>query len=135
MDNSNNMIILHPDHLISATVVADSISCQRRAVLQDRIKVFGELGKPQVFGTIFHEVFQEALKANKWDLDWLRTTIEDILIKYLDNLYAIHVSMPEAVEYVMSKMPDLKAWAAVFLKAKPTVCDYLHFCCLWNLVG
>lgn len=124
VDNSSNMIILHPDHLISATVVADSISCQRRAVLQDRIKVFGELGKPQVFGNIFHEVFQEAMKANKWDLDWLRTTVENILVRYVDNLYAIHMSMSDAVEFVMSKMPDLKAWAAVFLKAKPTVRGY-----------
>ncbi|KAL1857271.1 DNA replication endonuclease-helicase Dna2 [Paecilomyces lecythidis] len=114
------MVILHPDHLISATVVADSVSCQRRAVLQDRIKAAGDLGKPQVYGNIFHEVFQMALRANRWDLGWLRKTVQDILTGYIDSLYATHTSMAEAFDYVMSKMPDLKAWADIFLRAEPT---------------
>lgn len=121
VDNSNNMIILHPDHLISATVVADSVNCQRRAVLQDRIKSTSDLGRPQVYGNIFHEVFQTALQANRWDLGWLRKTVEDILVGYVDSLYAIHTSMSEAFDYIMSKMPDLKAWADIFIKAKPAV--------------
>jgi DNA replication factor Dna2. len=121
VDNSNNMIILHPDHLISTTVVADSVNCQRRAVLQDRIKSISDLGKPQVYGNIFHEVFQAALRANRWDLSWLRKTVEDILVSYVDSLYAIHMSMSEAFDYVMSKMPDLKAWADIFIRTKPTV--------------
>ena len=45
VDDANNMIILHPDHLISATVVADSFTCTRRAVLQDRVKATGGRGK------------------------------------------------------------------------------------------
>ncbi|KAJ9356882.1 hypothetical protein DTO027B9_3366 [Paecilomyces variotii] len=120
VDNSNNMIILHPDHLISATVVADAISCQRRAVLQDRIKSASDLGKPQVYGNIFHEVFQTALRANRWDLSWLQKTVQDILAGYVDSLYATHTSMSEAFDHVMSKMPDLRAWADIFLRAKPT---------------
>ncbi|RWQ99478.1 DNA replication factor Dna2 [Paecilomyces variotii] len=85
------MIILHPDHLISATVVADAISCQRRAVLQDRIKSASDLGKPQVYGNIFHEVFQTALRANRWDLSWLQKTVQDILAGYVDSLYAYEI--------------------------------------------
>lgn len=122
VNDSHNMIILHPDHLISATVVADSISCQRRAVLQDRVKAFGELGKPQAFGIIFHEIFQEALKANQWDLDFLRTLVETIMTRHIEDLYVIRMSVPEAVEHVMSKIPALKAWADVFLGVKPSVC-------------
>ncbi|KAL1964671.1 hypothetical protein VTN77DRAFT_6697 [Rasamsonia byssochlamydoides] len=120
VDNSNNMIILHPDHLISATVVADAIGCQRRAVLQDRIKATADISKAQVFGHILHEVFQEAMKANRWELDWLRTMVEEVLVRYVESLYAIHISMIDAVEYVMSKIPELKAWADMFLRAKPS---------------
>lgn len=121
MDNSNNMIILHPDHLISATVVADAVGCQRRAVLQDRIKATSDISKPQVFGHILHEVFQEAVKANRWELEWLRTMVEGVLVRYVESLYAIRTSMIEAVDYVMSKIPELKAWAAMFLRPKPSV--------------
>ncbi|KAN0069760.1 DNA replication factor Dna2 domain containing protein [Elaphomyces granulatus] len=119
VDNSENMIILHPDHLISATVVADSISCQRRAVLQDRIKATVDASKPQVFGHILHEVFQEAMKRNRWNLSWLRTTVETIVTRFVESLYAIHMSISEAVEYVMSKIPELRVWANIFLRAKP----------------
>ncbi|GFF98156.1 DNA replication ATP-dependent helicase/nuclease dna2 [Aspergillus lentulus] len=120
VDDARNMIILHPDHLISATVVADSISCQRRAVLQDRIKNSSDISKPQVFGNIFHELFQEAMKVNKWDLSSLRTLVEAILVRHVEDLYLIQMSIPEAVEYMMSRVPALKAWAEVFLRTTPS---------------
>lgn len=122
VDNCHNMIILHPDHLISATVVADSVDCQRRAVLQDRVKVFGELERPQAFGVFFHEVFQEALKVNRWDTDSLRSLVENVMQRHVEELYSIHMSILEAVEAVMNKMPAIQAWADTFLRARPRVC-------------
>lgn len=121
VDDAENMVILHPDHLISATVVADSMSCQRRAILQDRIKVFGEIEKPQFFGIVFHEVFQEAMKTNKWDTDSLRSLVENILLRHLEDLYGVHMNVPEAVDYAMSRIPDLRAWANAYLRTKPGV--------------
>jgi DNA replication ATP-dependent helicase Dna2 len=120
VDDAHNMIILHPDHLISATVVADSISCQRRAVLQDRIKNSSDISKPQVFGNIFHELFQEAMKVNKWNLSSLRALVEAILVRHVEDLYLIQMSIPEAIEYMMSRVPALKAWAEVFLRTTPS---------------
>lgn len=120
-DAKNNIIVLHPDHLISATVVADSFSCQRRAVLQDRIKSSSDASKPQVYGHIIHEIFQEAMKENRWDLRWLRGLIERIIGKYIENLYEIDVEPSEATEYLVAKMPTLKEWAGAFLHARPTV--------------
>jgi len=115
------MIILHPDHLISATVVADSFSCTRRAVLQDRVKATNDTNKPQVYGHILHEIFQDAMRANKWDMDWLSQTIERIASRYLESLYEIRVTVTEALEYLKSKMPELQAWAEVFVNAHPRV--------------
>ncbi|EAW10650.1 bifunctional ATP-dependent DNA helicase/ssDNA endodeoxyribonuclease DNA2 [Aspergillus clavatus NRRL 1] len=120
VDDSHNMIVLHPDHLVSATVVADSISCQRRAVLQDRIKNSSDISKPQVFGNIFHELFQEAMKLNKWDLPSLKALVEAILIKHVEDLYLIDMSVPAAVEYMMSRIPALRAWAEIFLRKTPS---------------
>jgi DNA replication ATP-dependent helicase Dna2 len=115
------MIILHPDHLISATVVADSVDCQRRAVLQDRVKVIGQIEKPQAFGIIFHEVFQEALMANKWDLDSLQLLVEKVLENHVEELYTINMTTSEAIETIMGKIPQVQAWADVFLQTKPKV--------------
>lgn len=121
IDNANNMLILHPDHLISATVVADSFSCIRRAVLQDRVKATSEANGPQVYGHILHEIFQEAMKANKWDTEWMSSTVLAVASRYLETLFEINIELNNAVEHLMSKIPELQAWAKIFVTARPKV--------------
>ena len=127
VNDAQNMIVIHPDHLISATVIADSISCQRRAVLQDRIKRTSDLGKPVVFGNIFHEVFQEAMKLNQWNTASLRALIEDVAVKHVEELYLIHMTLNEAVDHVLARIPGIQCWTELFLRPKPGVSasDYL----------
>ena len=126
VDDADNMIILHPDHLISATVVADSFTCTRRAVLQDRVKATGVAEKPQVYGHMLHEVFGEALKANAWDMDRLKTIIEQVVSTYIESLYEINVQVTEAVDHIMSKIPELTAWASVFVSERPATEAVVH---------
>lgn len=135
VDDSNNMIILHPDYLISVTVLADSFTCQRRAVLQDRVKATSDASKPQVYGHILHEIFQEAMKANRWDSGWLNIVIKRILVRYVESLYEIHVELSEAADDLMAKMTALSAWGELFLRFKPSVrhpCSVPSF--LWLIV-
>lgn len=117
VDDNENMVILHPDHLISATVVGDAITCLRRAVLQDRVKATSPPEKPQVYGHILHEVFQEALTLNRWDMPNFKAIIEKILPNYLESLYEIGILVTDAVEELMSKTPLMAAWADIFVSA------------------
>lgn len=115
------MLILHPDQLISATVVADSFGCMRRAVLQDRVKATSEASPPLVYGTMLHEIFQEALLANKWDLPFLSKVIDQIAEKHVEDLYTIKIGMASAKEHLQSKMIELSYWAKSFVSSKPNV--------------
>ena len=115
------MIILHPDYLISATVVADSFSCTRRAVLQDRIKATGDSAEPQIYGSMLHEVFQEAIGANRWDDESLARSIELIATRYLEKLFEIGVEVPKAVDHMKSKVVEMQAWAEIHVGTKPKV--------------
>ncbi|RMZ80284.1 hypothetical protein DV738_g2822, partial [Chaetothyriales sp. CBS 135597] len=115
IDDANNMIILHPDHLISATVVGDSFTCTRRAALQDRVKATSRPTPPQVYGHIIHEMFGEALRLNQWTRHGFVQIIQRLLPNYLESLYEIQVSESDAVEYLLSKTPDLIGWASVFV--------------------
>ena len=119
IDNNHNILILHPDQLVSSTVVADSFSCMRRAVLQDRVKATSEASPALVYGTILHEIFQEAMMANKWDLGFLGSAIGRALQKHLEDLYVIKVSLEEARKHLLSKMPELRSWAETFVAASP----------------
>ncbi|RMZ92447.1 hypothetical protein DV736_g317, partial [Chaetothyriales sp. CBS 134916] len=115
IDDANNMIILHPDHLISATVVGDSFTCTRRAALQDRVKATSRPTPPQVYGHIIHEMFGEALRLNQWTRQAFESIIRKLLPKYLESLYEIQVSESDALEYLLGKTPDLIGWASVFV--------------------
>ena len=124
------MVILHPDHLISSTVVADSFSCTRRAVLQERIKATSAPGPPLVYGTILHEIFQAAMIANRWDSQWLNDLITATATRHLEDLYTIQLQVPQAIEHLKSKMGELQSWAEVFISSQPKVffsatCTYL----------
>ncbi|QLQ77847.1 hypothetical protein HG537_0A00940 [Torulaspora globosa] len=59
---NDNLLILNPDLLLSATEVGGSIECLRRAVLQSVLE--DSRGEPSIFmiiGTIVHELLQSAL--------------------------------------------------------------------------
>ncbi|GAB0136526.1 hypothetical protein EsDP_00004825 [Epichloe bromicola] len=105
--------------LISSTVVADSFGCMRRAVLQDRVKATSEASPPLVYGTMLHEIFQEALLVNKWDLTFLASVIDRICDKHVEDLYTIKVGLPSAKEHLLSKMTELSYWAKSFVSSQP----------------
>ena len=128
------MLIIHPDHLISATVIADSFSCTRRAVLQDRVKATSEATKPLVYGQILHEIFQDAMRENKWNDQWMALTTEKIATNHLESLFEISVELPQAIECLNSKVTELQAWAEVFVAAKPKVCT-LPAACFFSLIS
>lgn len=113
------MLILHPDHLISATVVADSFGCLRRAVLQDRIKATSKANPPMLYGTLLHELFQEALKANQWDSEFLLETIDTLLPSKFETILEINSTSDAVKEHLSSKLPELQAWAEMFVRASP----------------
>lgn len=119
VDDNENMLILHPDHLVSATVVGDSFSCIRRAVLQDRVKATNKSSESQVFGHILHEIFQEAMKANRWDDGWLHPTIEKVASRYLESLFEINLDPIRAVEQLKNRAVVLQSWAELFVSARP----------------
>ncbi|KAI6249781.1 DNA replication ATP-dependent helicase/nuclease DNA2 [Erysiphe necator] len=119
IDDAENLIILHPDHLISSTVVADSFSCVRRAVLQDRIKATSGPNPSLVYGTILHEIFQSAMVSNRWDSAWLTELIKNIAIKHVEDLYIVKIQVPEAVTYLQGKMHEMQSWANKFISPYP----------------
>lgn len=121
IDNHKNIVILHPDQLISATVVADSFSCMRRAVLQDRVKATSDASAPLVYGTLLHEIFQDALISNDWSPVFLNGAIEKAMKKHVVDLYTIKVGFTDAREHLASKIPEVRGWAEKFVSSYPKI--------------
>nr|OQO23072.1 hypothetical protein B0A51_09576 [Rachicladosporium sp. CCFEE 5018] len=114
------LLIVHPDHMLSATTVADSFDCIRKAVLQDRIKATGETSKPMVYGSVLHEIFQQALSANRWDDAFLTDVVQKTLLAHIEGLWELGMqNLTLAFEDVKAKMGELSAWAKVFVAQQP----------------
>lgn len=121
VDNTQNLLILHPDHLISSTMVGDSFTCTRKAVLEARVKATSDANQATLYGHLLHEIFQEALKANKWDDDSMALLIERIATRSLESLFELQIELPIAVEQLRARAVDLQAWAEVYVAPKPKV--------------
>ncbi|EME89159.1 uncharacterized protein MYCFIDRAFT_104185, partial [Pseudocercospora fijiensis CIRAD86] len=116
----SNFLIVHPDHMLSATTVADSFDCVRKAVLQDRIKATGETNKSMVYGKILHEIFQQCLSADRWDQKFLNEMVERTVQAHVEGLWELGMrDNVLAIEEVKAKMGELEAWSRVFVKSEP----------------
>jgi DNA replication ATP-dependent helicase Dna2 len=74
-----------------------------------------------LYGIVLHELFQEALKANRWDSEWLHNTIQDILPRKFETILEIGASVEQVLDHLKSKLPELQSWAEIFVHAKPKV--------------
>lgn len=121
VDNTRNLLILHPDHLISSTVVGDSFTCTRKAVLEARVKATSDANQATLYGHLLHEIFQEALKANKWDDVFMTSLIETVTTRSLESLFELRIELPIAIEQLRARAVDLQAWAEIYVASKPKV--------------
>ncbi|KAI5800105.1 DNA replication factor Dna2-domain-containing protein [Geopyxis carbonaria] len=119
IDNKHNYIILDPDFLVSATTVADTVDCLRKAVLQERVKVTGETSKPMVYGNILHALFQSAIEAGDFQTPSLLKKLDSILINNIQSLFVLREDIPTAREYVKTKLPQIQDWASRFITNRP----------------
>lgn len=121
VDNTQNLLVLHPDHLISATVVGDSFTCMRKAVLGDRVKATSDANQGTLYGHMLHEIFQESLSVNRWDDEWMESCIEKVASHHLEGLFELSIELTMALEQLKARSADLQAWAQIFINATPKV--------------
>ena len=70
---------------------------------------------------MLHEVFQEAMSANRWDDESLARSIELIAARNLEKLFEIGVEVPRAVDHMKSRVVEMQAWAELYVGSKPKV--------------
>lgn len=84
---NDNLLILNPDLLLSATSVGSSIECLRRAVLQATLDdPRGEPSLVMTIGNIVHELLQNALRYRlsheKITVQYLETSLDSLLVEH-----------------------------------------------------
>lgn len=99
IDNKNNLMVVNPDILLTATAISDSVVCQRKVVLRERIRgIAGELSKPMLFGSIVHELFQDCLTTGDFSEDYLSQRVSALVTEvYLEQIVLVGLTAADAI--------------------------------------
>ena len=114
IDDENNYLIVRPDVLVSSTHISFSFDCQRRSILQERVRVENETNASMVYGNILHELFQRCLEYNNFSTKFCKDESETIITKQVENLYGIGESETTAKNHVMEFIPLIQSWAGTY---------------------
>ena len=83
---NDNLLILNPDLLLSATAVGSSIECLRRAVLQASFQdTRGDCSAAMTLGNIVHELLQTCLKYKLTHNNVAISLVEELLDSILES--------------------------------------------------
>lgn len=121
IDRLSNLLILHPDILVSSTKVADSSNCARKALLQEIIRTVGGAAPPLVYGNMLHELMQACLSEERWDDEWRKEKIDEILKGEVQTLWSMDLSIDKAREEMLDKSKEFGAFKDQFVGEAPGV--------------
>lgn len=119
VDTDNNLLIWHPDVLVSSTVVADQLFCPRKTVLTRRLTFPGELSIPMLVGTMVHEIFQACFLNEQWDLEFMDFTLDSEIANRQYEIYTIGDVENDIREKIRSHFEYIQSWFKSFYRRPP----------------
>ncbi|KAI8816487.1 DNA replication factor Dna2-domain-containing protein [Fimicolochytrium jonesii] len=119
VDNEKNLVILHPDNLVSATLVAESFDCLRKSILQDRVRSLGESTPPLVYGSLLHCLLQAGLKDGDFSDVRMDDEIDKLVKSSVEDLYAAGEDEEKARQHLKEFVPSLQQWSQMFMRGSP----------------
>ncbi|CAN0842535.1 DNA replication ATP-dependent helicase/nuclease JHS1, partial [Linum grandiflorum] len=126
VDKNHNLLVVHPDILVSGTRVSGSFDCPRRAVLDERLKSF-EHSAAALIGTLLHQIFQDALEKENPDIDFMKGYAKVVMQKNIESLYACGVNENDVLETLVGSIPKLVNWIARFRNIKDPQMPIVEF--------
>jgi hypothetical protein len=124
IDIENNFLVVNPDVLVSATTVADSLHCARKAVLKHQLSatsiVLTESEKPMLVGNILHQLLQTSMRTNAFSIRQLHKTSAAIFKSYAKALAFSEIDEFSVRSEVHSYFPKIVEWAEKYFSGKVT---------------
>jgi DNA replication ATP-dependent helicase Dna2 len=116
-----NLLIMHPDLLLTATALSTAPQCTRRPLLSGMVRSSTDITPALVWGNMLHEVMQRCLKDDKWNEVFLTQCIDRAVQGRLGDLVKIGVTEETAKREVLDRSRGLQVFAEKYLSQKPKV--------------
>lgn len=153
VNDAQNLLVLHPDTLVSGTAVADSFVCLRKSVLSGRnprgLGIAGVVSKAALQGSMIHDLFQAVLvqagdaaengdKGEDMDSEdgplgvfTVAAIVEDVISAHRLDLYSAEMTEMDARAMLSGSLPAVLDWVGAFLgyeKERARVRDKKQIC-------
>lgn len=126
-NDSSNLLVTHPDILISPTTISSSIRCLRQAVLGEvyRPTVGFSSNEVMLLGTITHSVFDKALSGKDFSVQYLTTSLSEIVeqSEIVESLSCVELNQQQVLEKLSPSIKLMSDWGAKFFTSRAGV-DY-----------
>ncbi|KAI0029725.1 Dna2-domain-containing protein [Vararia minispora EC-137] len=101
----DNLLIIHPDVLITPTALAAAPHCQRKPLMTALLR--SSPSSPHtpslLYGNVLHEVVQACLVQNRWDAPFIDQKVEENLQSSLGELLRVDVRVEEAKQAILER--------------------------------
>lgn len=102
---NDNLLVLHPDLLLSATTIGSAIRCQRSSCIQLLFQdTRGEVSLPMTIGNIVHELLQSSLKYKLENMTLTKEYMEQKLDELLEVYSFAIIVCDETVDNVRKEI-------------------------------
>ncbi|EFA82561.1 DEAD/DEAH box helicase domain-containing protein [Heterostelium album PN500] len=119
IDNVKNLLVLHPDFLITGTELGGSFSCSRRALLKEQLTSEFNSTVP-LYGSIVHEIFQQCLTENSFGSDDIERFKRDILLQpsFALKLSSLGETHQVASEHIGGWQSVIQSFSSIFVDSQ-----------------
>ncbi|KAI0794807.1 DNA replication factor Dna2-domain-containing protein, partial [Abortiporus biennis] len=120
--SKDNLLIVHPDILITATALSNAPQCLRKPLLSSLVRSTSsssDITPSLVWGNILHEVMQTCMVEETWDDRFIEDKIEDAVRRALSELLRIGIGVEQAVREVQERARGLKGFRQKYVSRMP----------------
>lgn len=115
VDNDHNLLIWHPDTLLSATTIAQSIHCQREAVINSKFRGPGEYNVPIIVGNIVHVIFQRCLSERDITDEFINSVVDEEVELNIIPILSAQSDLETLKKMLNPHIQHIKDWMCKFM--------------------
>ncbi|KAF9458560.1 DNA replication factor Dna2-domain-containing protein [Collybia nuda] len=117
--SKSNLLVLHPDLLLTATTLANAPECRRKPLLQNLVRTTSETTPSLVWGNMLHEVMQACFTASRWEKQWIDERIREVILRGLNELIKIDIGIEQAARELSARAQGLVEFSKRYLSDVP----------------
>jgi hypothetical protein len=119
--NLENLLIHHPDTLLTPSLLASAPNCQRRPLVTALVRAPSPPTPALIYGTILHDVVQKCLQERRWEAQWIEAHVDTALSMAFGELVRAGVTVSVAKDEILRRAAGVETFGGRYIGDEPKV--------------